>query len=49
MDVDIIINVASGLYVDVFNSYLGVLACDRIFILILSFHLVSEVDQNIIW
>lgn len=48
MDVNVIIGVAFGPNLDVFRSYLGVLARDKIFILAPSFDHVFEVDQNII-
>ncbi|KOM40578.1 hypothetical protein LR48_Vigan04g077600 [Vigna angularis] len=45
--VDIVTDVASGPNA-VFRSYLGVFACDRIFILTPSFDHVFEVDRNLI-
>jgi len=39
----------SGHYADVFKSYLGMLARERISILTLSFDLVTEVDREMIW
>lgn len=42
--IDIVIGVAIGLYADIFNSYLGVLAHDRTSILTLSLDHVFEVD-----
>jgi len=38
-----------GRYTDVFKSYLGILARERISILTPSFDHVSEVDRDIIW
>ncbi|KOM28180.1 hypothetical protein LR48_Vigan511s000300 [Vigna angularis] len=45
----VVTRVASGPNADVFRSYLGVLARDRISILTPSFDHVSEADQNLIW
>ncbi|KOM37374.1 hypothetical protein LR48_Vigan03g075600 [Vigna angularis] len=49
VDVNVITSVASDPNADVFRSYLGVLACDRINILTPSFDHVSVVERNIIW
>ncbi|KOM25699.1 hypothetical protein LR48_Vigan161s000800 [Vigna angularis] len=47
--IDVVTGVASGPNADVFRSYLGVLARDRIFILTPSFDYVSKADRNLIW
>ncbi|KOM56137.1 hypothetical protein LR48_Vigan10g202900 [Vigna angularis] len=47
--IDVVTGVASGPNADVFRSYLGVLARDRISILTPSFDHVSEADRNLIW
>ncbi|KOM48019.1 hypothetical protein LR48_Vigan07g172300 [Vigna angularis] len=49
VDFNMITGVTSGPNADVFRSYLGVLARDRINILTPSFDNVFEVDRNIIW
>ena len=48
VNVNVITAVAVGPYADDFQSYLGVVAGDRIGILTPSFDHVSEVDRNII-
>ncbi|KOM57731.1 hypothetical protein LR48_Vigan11g076400 [Vigna angularis] len=48
MDVNVITGVASGQNADVFRSYIGVLARDKINILTPSFDHVCEIDRNII-
>ncbi|KOM52332.1 hypothetical protein LR48_Vigan09g099100 [Vigna angularis] len=47
--IDVVTRVASGPNADIFRSYLGVLARDRISILTPSFDHVSEADRNLIW
>jgi len=47
--IDVFSGHASGRNGDLFISYLGVLARDRIFILTPSFDHVSEVQRNMIW
>ena len=49
IDIDVDIGVPTSPYADLFKSYLGMLARERISILIPSFDHVTEVDQNIIW
>ncbi|XP_022640514.1 uncharacterized protein LOC111242277 [Vigna radiata var. radiata] len=49
VNVNVITGVATGRYADDFRSYLGVVARDKINILIPSFDHVSKVDRNIIW
>ncbi|KOM55381.1 hypothetical protein LR48_Vigan10g127300 [Vigna angularis] len=49
VDVNVITGVTSSPNADVFRSYIGILARNRIFILTPSFDHVSEVDRNIIW
>ena len=47
--IDVVTSQASGRNGDLFRSYLGVLARDRISILTPSFDHVSEVQRNMIW
>jgi len=47
--IDIDTRVPIGPYADVFKSYLGMLAWERISILTPSFDHVTEVDRNMIW
>ena len=47
--IDVITGQASGRNGDLFRSYLGVLARDRISIITCSFEHVSEVQWNMIW
>lgn len=49
VNVNVTTGVATGRYADDFRSYLGVVARDKISILVPSFDHVSEVDRNIIW
>ncbi|BAT83760.1 hypothetical protein VIGAN_04097800 [Vigna angularis var. angularis] len=49
VNVNVTTGVATGPHADDFRSYLGVVARDRISILIPSFDHVSEGDRNIIW
>jgi len=47
--IDVVTGQASSRNGDLFRSYLGVLACDRISILTPSFDHVFEVQRNMIW
>jgi len=47
--IDVVIGQASGCNGNLFKSYLGVLARDRISIITCSFDHVSEVQWNMIW
>jgi len=49
VDIDVNTEVAFGPKADEFMSYLGVVARERLSILINSWDEVSEVDQNMIW
>ncbi|XP_022632160.1 uncharacterized protein LOC111240763 [Vigna radiata var. radiata] len=49
VNVNVTTGVATDRYADDFRSYLGVVAHDKISILVPSFDHVSEVDRNIIW
>jgi len=49
IDIDVDIRIPRGHYVDVFKSYLGMLAGERISIPTPSFDHVIEVDRDMIW
>ena len=49
VNVNVTTGVATGRNADLFRSYLGVVARDKISILVPSFDHVSEVDRNVIW
>jgi len=49
VDINVDTGMPSGRYGDVFKSYLGMLARERISILLPSFDHVTEVDREIIW
>ena len=49
VDINVDTGMPSGRYVDVFKSYLGMLARERISILTPSFDHVTEVDQEMVW
>jgi len=49
VDIDIHTGVAFGPNANEFMSYLGVVSCERLSILINSWDEVSEVDRNMIW
>ena len=49
VDIDVNTGVASGPNGDIFKTYLGMLARERISILTPSFDHVQEVDRNMIW
>jgi len=48
VDIDINTEVVSGLNAEMFNNYLGVLSCEKLFILINSWDNVLEVDRNML-
>jgi len=49
VDIDVNTEVVTGPNVETFSNYLGVVACERLSILINSWDDVSEVDQNMLW
>ena len=49
VDIDVNTGVTFDPNVDEFNSYLGVLSCERLSILINSWDDASEVDRNMLW
>jgi len=49
VDINIDTGMPSGRYADIFKSYLGMLARERISILMPSFDHVTEVDREMIW
>jgi len=49
VDIGVDIGIPRGRYADVFKSYLGMLALERISILTPSFDHVTEIDQYMIW